>query len=126
MTDEELLNELTADLPLNARRAVRAALRAATDETTDPRADFVSLMRLGHVLAGGAVPPVAVLISAVAGAVGLLKWAHKKKKRRISKSRRNAMSAGLNARRASRATSARMQAQRSANAYGRARRAAKR
>ncbi len=96
MIDEEDL----ADLPPYCRDAIRAALIAA-EEDRDPKEDYRQLMRLGHLLMGGAVPGPATIISAIAAGVSLLRWVDKKKKRRNRRRRRRGTAAGLAAYRAS-------------------------
>lgn len=107
MKDEQLEELLEGHRP-DVKRAIRAAFAAAEGDTNDPYDDFVALSKLGHVLAGGAAPPVAVIIAAVGAAVSLLRWQQKKRRKRINKSRRDGMSAGLNAARSSKFTSAMM------------------
>lgn len=96
MIDEDDLK----DIPPQARAAIIAALNAV-EEDRDPKEDYRQLMRLAHLLIGGAVPGPATIISAVAASVSLLRWADKKRKRRNRRRRRRGQAAGLAAYRAS-------------------------
>ena len=99
MTNPEL-EDLMDGLRPDVKRAIRAAFEAAEGDN-DEQHDYRALMQLGHLLAGGAPPPVAVIIAAVGAAVSLLRWQRRKRRKRINISRKNAMSAGMAAYRAS-------------------------
>lgn len=101
MKDEYLELLLEGHRP-DVKRAIRAAFRAAESDKNDPRKDYEALMQLGNLLASGAAPPVAIVVAAVGAAVSLLRYTQRKRRKRINKSRRDGMSAGLSAYRASR------------------------
>lgn len=116
---DEYLEELIKDHRPEVKAALRAAFAAAEGDQNDPYDDFVALSKLGHVLAGGAAPPVAVVIAAVGAAVSLLRWHQKKRRVRINKSRRDGMSAGLAAARSSKFTEQMMMQERKRRTYKR-------
>ena len=104
--DDELLEELLDGHRPAVKQAMRAALKVMNDEKRDPKEDYIQLAKLGHLLAGGAAPPVAVIISAVEAAISLLRYHRRARGKRINRSRISGMSAGLAAYRASKIASA--------------------
>ena len=98
----EYLEELISQHRPEVRAALRAAFAAAESDDNDIQHDYRALMQLGHVLAGGAAPPVAVVIAAVGAAISFLRYTQRKRRRRINISRRRGMGAGLSAYQASR------------------------
>jgi len=91
---DEYLEELISQHRPEVRAALRAAFAAAEGDN-DVTDDYAALAKLGHLLAGGASPPAAIIIAAVGAAVSLLRWQQRKRRKRINRSRRRGMRAGL-------------------------------
>ena len=106
------LEELLEGHRPEVKAAIRAAFAAAESNGNDPQHDYRALMQLGHLLAGGAPPPVAVIVAAVGAAVSLLRYTQRKRRKRINRSRKRGMSAGLAAYNANKAAERRRAVQR--------------
>ena len=94
MRDDDL-EDLIRELPPRARAGVRAAMRGATDSKASPESNALALARLGATLARGSAPGIGLILGAIEGAVGLLRWGKARKARKRSKARKRGTVQGL-------------------------------
>lgn len=119
------IEELIRDEPPEVKAALRRALSLLeNDDGPSPEESVKTLVKLGALAAGGAVPGGALIVEGVVALLTLGRTIRKKRLQKVAASRRQHTAAGLAARRASRATSARENAKKAAAAWEKSRVAA--